>query len=71
MKQRIFLGLILLTAFLSSWELAANAGEMAPTTQQTWTLRALISELEENHFADKRYNDAMSASHLETYLGRS
>ena len=70
MKQRFFLGLISLTAFLSSWELAANAGEMAPTTQQTWTLRALISELEENHFADKRYNDAMSASHLETYLER-
>ena len=70
MKQRFFLGLISLTAFLSSWELAASAGEMAPTTQQTWTLRALISELEENHFADKRYNDAMSASHLETYLER-
>ena len=70
MKQRFFLGLISLTAFLSLWELAANAGEMAPTTQQTWTLRALISELEENHFADKRYNDAMSAAHLETYLER-
>ena len=32
MKHRFFLGLISLTAFLSSWELAANAGEMAPTT---------------------------------------
>ena len=46
------------------------ASELAPTTQQTWTLRALVTELEENHYIDRRYNDAMSANHLDTYLER-
>lgn len=40
------------------------------TREQTWTLRALITELEDTHFVDKRYNDAMSRAHLETYLER-
>jgi len=46
------------------------ASDLTPTTQQTWTLRALVTELEENHYVDRRYNDAMSAAHLETYLER-
>ena len=46
------------------------ASELAPITQQTWTLRALVTELEENHYIDRRYNDAMSADHLDTYLER-
>ena len=46
------------------------ASDLSPTTQQTWTLRALVTELEENHYVDRRYNDAMSAEHLETYLER-
>ena len=46
------------------------ASDLSPTTQQTWTLRALVTELEENHYVDRRYNDAMSADHLETYLER-
>ena len=46
------------------------ASELAPTTQQTWTLRALVTELEENHYIDRRYNDGMSADHLDTYLER-
>ena len=46
------------------------ASNLSPTTQQTWTLRALVTELEENHYVDRRYNDAMSAAHLETYLER-
>ena len=46
------------------------ASELAPTTQQTWTLRALVTELEKNHYIDRRYNDAMSADHLDTYLER-
>ncbi len=46
------------------------ASELAPTTQQTWTLRAVVTELEENHYIDRRYNDAMSADHLDTYLER-
>ena len=46
------------------------ASDLSPTNQQTWTLRALVTELEENHYVDRRYNDAMSAEHLETYLER-
>jgi carboxyl-terminal processing protease len=46
------------------------ASDLSPTTQQTWTLRALVTELEENHYVDRRYNDAMSAAHLDTYLER-
>jgi carboxyl-terminal processing protease len=33
-------------------------------------LRALVTELEEKHYVDRRYNDAMSAEHLNTYLER-
>ena len=40
------------------------------TREQTWTLRSLITELEDTHLVDKRYNDAMSRAHLETYLER-
>ena len=46
------------------------ASDLSPTTQQTWTLRALVTKLEENHYVDRRYNDVMSAAHLETYLER-
>jgi len=46
------------------------ASDLSPTNQQTRTLRALVTELEENHYVDRRYNDAMSADHLETYLER-
>ena len=58
------LGAVLL---LSSASLASN---LTPTTEQTWTLRALVTELEEKHYVDRRYNDAMSAEHLNTYLER-
>jgi carboxyl-terminal processing protease len=30
----------------------------------------LVTELEENHYIDRRYNDGMSADHLDTYLER-
>ena len=46
------------------------ASDLSPTTKQAWTLRALVTELEENHYVDRRYNDAMSAEHLDTYLER-
>ena len=58
------LGISILVASISV------ASDLLPTTQQTWTLRALVTELEENHYVDRRYNDAMSAAHLETYLER-
>ena len=58
------LGISILVASISV------ASDLSPTTQQTWTLRALVAELEENHYVDRRYNDAMSAAHLETYLER-
>jgi carboxyl-terminal processing protease len=47
----------------------ANAA-LETTREQTWTLRALITELEDTHFVDKRYNDKMSRAHLQTYLER-
>ena len=49
---------------------ASLASDLTPTAQQTWTLRALVTELEEKHYVDRRYNDAMSAEHLNTYLER-
>ena len=49
---------------------ASLASDLTPTAQQTWTLRALVTELEEKHYVDRRYNDAMSADHLNTYLER-
>ncbi len=49
---------------------ASLASDLTPTAQQTWTLRALVTELEEKHYVDRRYNDAMSAEHLKTYLER-
>jgi carboxyl-terminal processing protease len=58
------LGISILVASISV------ASDLSPTTQQTWTLRALVTELEENHYVDRRYNDTMSAAHLETYLER-
>jgi len=30
----------------------------------------LVTELEDNHYVDRRYNDAMSTEHLDTYLKR-
>lgn len=63
-KTLAALGVSLLVASISF------ASDLSPTTQQTWTLRALVTELEENHYVDRRYNDAMSAAHLETYLER-
>ena len=58
--------LTLLLAFAASTVSAA----LETTKEQTWTLRALITELEDTHFVDKRYNDAMASAHLETYLER-
>ena len=46
------------------------ASDLSPTAQQRWTLRALVTELEDNHYVDRRYDDAMSADHLDTYLER-
>ena len=63
-KTLAALGISILVASISL------ASDLSPTTQQTWTLRALVTELEENHYVDRRYNDAMSAAHLETYLER-
>ena len=63
-KALATLGAVLL---LSSASLASN---LTPTTEQTWTLRALVTELEEKHYVDRRYNDAMSTEHLNTYLER-
>ena len=61
-----YLVIPVLVAFVAPFALAA----LETTREQAWTLRALITELEDTHFVDKRYNDAMSRAHLETYLER-
>ena len=61
-----YLVIPILVAFAAPFSQAA----LETTREQTWTLRALITELEDTHFVDKRYNDAMSRAHLETYLDR-
>ena len=61
-----YLVIPIFVAFASPFSQAA----LETTREQTWTLRALITELEDTHFVDKRYNDAMSRAHLETYLER-
>ena len=61
-----YLVIPIVVAFASPFSQAA----LETTREQTWTLRALITELEDTHFVDKRYNDAMSRAHLETYLER-
>ena len=63
-KALVTLGAVLL------FSSASLASDLTPTTEQTWTLRALVTELEEKHYVDRRYNDAMSAEHLNTYLER-
>ena len=61
-----YLAILFIVAFAAPLSQAA----LETTREQTWTLRALITELEDTHFVDKRYNDAMSRAHLETYLQR-
>ena len=55
--------------------LAANSfvygiAESEPTAAQSKTLKAMIDELEESHYVDRRYDDGMSQAHLDTYLDR-
>lgn len=38
------------------------------TVAQGKTLEAMIDELEDSHYVDRRYDDAMSQAHLDTYL---
>ena len=46
------------------------ATALTSTDQQSETLRALIEKLEDSHYVDRRYNDAMSREHLNSYLER-
>lgn len=62
-------------AVLVSLLLAANSfvyaiAESEPTAAQSKTLKAMINELEESHYVDRRYDDGMSQAHLDTYLER-
>ena len=47
-----------------------HATALTSTDQQSETLRALIEKLEDSHYVDRRYNDAMSREHLNSYLER-
>lgn len=44
--------------------------ESEPTKAQSNTLKAMIKELEDSHYVDRRYDDGMSQAHLDTYLDR-
>ena len=62
-------------AVIASLLLAANSfvyaiAESEPTAAQSKTLKAMIDELEESHYVDRRYDDGMSQAHLDTYLDR-
>ena len=62
-------------AVIASLLLATNSfvyaiAENEPTAAQSKTLKAMIDELEESHYVDRRYDDGMSQAHLETYLDR-
>ena len=65
-----YLAKYLVIPFLVAIAAPLSQATLETTREQTWTLRALITELEDTHFVDKRYNDAMSRAHLETYLER-
>ncbi len=62
-------------AVIASLLLTANSfvyaiAESEPTAAQSNTLKAMIDELEDSHYVDRRYDDSMSQAHLETYLDR-
>ena len=62
-------------AVIASLLIAANSfvyaiAESEPTAAQSKTLKAMIDELEESHYVDRRYDDGMSQAHLDTYLDR-
>ena len=65
-----YLAKYLVIPLLAAIAAPLSQAALETTREQTWTLRALITELEDTHFVDKRYNDAMSRAHLETYLER-
>ena len=62
-------------AVIASLLIATNSfayaiAESIPTAAQSKTLKAMIDELEESHYVDRRYDDGMSQAHLDTYLDR-
>jgi carboxyl-terminal processing protease len=62
-------------AVIASLLLTANSfvyaiAESEPTAAQSNTLKAMIDELEDSHYVDRRYDDSMSQAHLEAYLDR-
>ena len=67
MVARVLMALAWVFLFLSHH---SHATALTPTEQQSETLRALIEKLEDSHYVDRRYNDAMSREHLNSYLER-
>ena len=62
-------------AVIASLLLTANSfvyaiAESEPTAAQSKTLKAMIDELEDSHYVDRRYDDGMSQAHLDSYLDR-
>ena len=55
-------------AGIALWLLSSSVWALAPTAAQSETIESLIATLEERHYAGKRYDDQLSAQHLNAYI---
>ena len=61
---------VIASLLITTTSFAYAIAESEPTAAQSKTLKAMIDELEESHYVDRRYDDGMSQAHLDTYLDR-
>ena len=61
---------VIASLLIATTSFAYAIAESEPTAAQSKTLKAMIDELEESHYVDRRYDDGMSQAHLDTYLDR-
>lgn len=61
---------VITSLLIATTSFAYAIAESQPTAAQSKTLKAMIDELEESHYVDRRYDDGMSQAHLDTYLDR-
>lgn len=61
---------VIASLLIATTSFAYAIAESQPTAAQSKTLKAMIDELEESHYVDRRYDDGMSQAHLDTYLDR-
>ena len=55
-------------AGIALWLLSSSVWALAPTAAQSETIESMIATLEERHYAGKRYDDQLSAQHLNAYM---